>query len=263
MCRWTDQSGTRKSFKYYHMPPLHSLRTEEIVAQEDAEASQHVQQAHTDFLSQAFHSRKSDDVHDIKDVSTTYVNINGASFSPAQWKKMPSTCLSTMQSAFFQHMRRCQEKALGHLLSGVDGQGAREHTTFEWKEPTHAMPNVFLSSEKHSASCTSKRTDHAALLTYALAIRTRGGAGDRDRDDDRTRKPTWNTERGVSWERAKRELRVYASGIFTSNQDSYHIWNVFTGTDMHGDAAGAPPLVGGHGQAGAQRTARAGMHGVR
>ena len=49
----------------------------------------------------------------------------------------------------------------------------------------------------------------------------------------------------------KRLARPWLSGIYASAQDDYNLWQATQGTDMGGDAAGAPPLPGGPGLAAA------------
>ena len=61
-----------------------------------------------------------------------------------------------------------------------------------------------------------------------------------DRDDDDV--VTWDCIRGISFERAKRLLRPWLSGIYASQQDDFNCWQALIGTDMGGDAPGAPAL---------------------
>ena len=74
--------------------------------------------------------------------------------------------------------------------------------------------------------------DHGALsglVAYSALVRVRGG-GEHD-----SKVPKWDTEKGVSWERAKREIRVFGSGYFCSATDDFHVWQAFNGDDMGGD----------------------------
>ena len=118
-------------------------------------------------------------------------------------------------------------------------------------DPIHSMHK---DDPKHLQQLHLEQGKHAALVSIiCMSVRLRG-AGDRGRDDDDHRdrhKPKWNEEQGASWERFKRELRVYTTGIYASPNDDYNIWQVLQGTDMHGDALGAPAMIVGQG-AGAQ-----------
>ena len=73
----------------------------------------------------------------------------------------------------------------------------------------------------------------------------------KQRDDDDDAQVTWDCVRGITFERAKRLLRPWLSGIYASATDDFNLWQVLQGTDMGGDAVGAPALPLGPGLAGA------------
>ena len=65
-------------------------------------------------------------------------------------------------------------------------------------------------------------------------------------DDDDDRRPEWDCQRGVSWERVKRKLRPYLAGVCSSSTDDWNLWDAAAGTDQGGDAVGAVALPAGH-----------------
>lgn len=72
-------------------------------------------------------------------------------------------------------------------------------------------------------------------------------------DDDKYDKikTRWDCTKGLSWERAKRTVRVELSSEY-GHQDDFSLWDAATGADPNGDAAGAPVIPVGAGQAQAQ-----------
>ena len=80
-------------------------------------------------------------------------------------------------------------------------------------------------------------------------LRLKGG-GKEEKDSE---KPHWDGEKGASWERFFRELKVKGCGIFASNNDDYHLWQVMMGTDQGGDAVAAPAMPAGAGLQAATR----------
>ena len=72
--------------------------------------------------------------------------------------------------------------------------------------------------------------------------RLRGGG--KEDDDDH---PKWDGDKGPSFEKFRREVRVHSTKIYASPNDDYHIWKVFIGQDQGGDQVGAPAMPIGPG----------------
>ena len=61
--------------------------------------------------------------------------------------------------------------------------------------------------------------------------RLRGG-GDNDKDK---KVPQWDCKKGPSFERTRREVRVFASGYYCSPNDDFNVWDAYMGSCMGGD----------------------------
>ena len=85
-----------------------------------------------------------------------------------------------------------------------------------------------------------------------VVFRLRGGGKD---DDDRMKMPTWDGERGVSFERFRRNVKAWTAGKYCHGNDDYSVWQAFTGTDQGGDdiANGAVAMPAGAALGPAQR----------
>ena len=94
--------------------------------------------------------------------------------------------------------------------------------------------------KEHATLCNLISSSSSLVALQALSLRVRGAGDD---DEHKTKKPQWNEERGSSWERFKREARVYLTGYYVTANDDYSLWNAVTGLDMGGDAVGAPVML--------------------
>ena len=83
---------------------------------------------------------------------------------------------------------------------------------------------------------------------FVTAAMPRSRHDDDDDDDDRV---SWDTIRGISFERCRRQARMVMSGKYL-NQDDWSLWDAATGMDQNGDAQGAPLIQAGQGAQGAQ-----------
>ena len=97
---------------------------------------------------------------------------------------------------------------------------------------------------------SSKSSQSSLVFDMPTQFRIRGGMPKSDED---SKMPTWNGDKGISWERAKRDLRVYCSGVWASQSDDWNIWDVFMGTCTGSDDPTAPALPAGAGNAAALR----------
>ena len=140
---------------------------------------------------------------------------------------------------------------LGAWKRALVGTGALRRAT---KGPVRVLTSG--SSQSGSIRVRGIRSRSRFFLVssqghYSCRRRERATMPKRDDDDD-DRRPEWDCQRGVSWERVKRKLRPYLAGVYSSSTDDWNLWDGAAGTDQGGDAAGAVALPAGHGLAGAQ-----------
>ena len=125
----------------------------------------------------------------------------------------------------------------------TSSHGASEHHSTAIHDGQHTFAFVSFVSHPVSSICiSSSLVCHGVMLSSS---RLRGG-GDNDKDK---KVPQWDCKKGPSFERTRREVRVFASGYYCSPNDDYNVWDAYTGVCMGGDAVGAPALPVGAGAA--------------
>ena len=101
----------------------------------------------------------------------------------------------------------------------------------------------FLHHQMWKQSNVSVHSGFVMLHSLAIApARLRGGA---PQEDTNTNKASWDGQYGISWDKAKRDIKVDTIGRFASAQDINTISEALHGLDVGGDQPGADPLPGG------------------